>query len=122
RGKKVFLADRDSPMIGQECIDELADFAGLKAHVAAITQRAMRGEIEFEPAVRERVALLRGLPITAADEVIDNRIHITPGARTLVATLRRHGAYTCLVTGGFTLFTLRLAAMIGFDANPAHPL
>jgi phosphoserine phosphatase len=122
RRKKLLLADMDSTMIGQECIDELADHLGIKKEVAAITQRAMRGEIEFEPAVRERVALLRGLPITAADEVIDNRIHITPGARTLVATMRRHGAYTCLVTGGFTLFTHRLAAMIGFDENRANRL
>ena len=122
RRKKLLLADMDSTMIGQECIDELADHLGIKKEVAAITQRAMRGEIEFEPAVRERVALLRGLPITAADEVIDNRIHITPGARTLVATMRRHGAYTCLVTGGFTLFTRRLAAMIGFDENRANRL
>ena len=122
RRKKLLLADMDSTMIGQECIDELADHLGMKKEVAAITERAMRGEIEFEPAVRERVALLRGLPITAADEVIDNRIHITPGARTLVATMRRNGAYTCLVTGGFTLFTHRLAAMIGFDENRANRL
>ena len=122
RRKKLLLADMDSTMIGQECIDELADHVGLKVQVAAITERAMRGEIEFELAVRERVALLRGLPISAADEVIDNRIHITPGARTLVATMRRTGAYTCLVTGGFTLFTRRLATMIGFDENHANRL
>ena len=122
RRKQLLLADMDSTMIGQECIDELADHVGMKKEVAAITERAMRGEIEFEPAVRERVALLRGLPVTAADEVIDNRIRITPGARTLVATMRRHGAYTCLVTGGFTLFTRRLAAMIGFDENRANRL
>ena len=122
RRKQLLLADMDSTMIGQECIDELADHVGMKKEVAAITERAMRGEIKFEPAVRERVALLRGLPVTAADEVIDNRIRITPGARTLVATMRRHGAYTCLVTGGFTLFTRRLAAMIGFDENRANRL
>ena len=122
RRKQLLLADMDSTMIGQECIDELADHVGMKKEVAAITERAMRGEIEFEPAVRERVALLRGLPVTAADEVIDNRIRITLGARTLVATMRRHGAYTCLVTGGFTLFTRRLAAMIGFDENRANRL
>ena len=122
RRKQLLLADMDSTMIGQECIDELADHVGMKKEVAAITERAMRGEIEFEPAVRERVALLRGLPVTAADEVIDDRIRITPGARTLVATMRRHGAYTCLVTGGFTLFTRRLAAMIGFDENRANRL
>jgi phosphoserine phosphatase len=122
RRKKLFLADMDSTMIGQECIDELADFAGLKDHVAKITERAMRGEIEFEPALRERVALLKGLPASVADKVIAERIHLTPGARTLVATLRKNGTYTCLVTGGFTLFTHRVAAMIGFDENRANTL
>ena len=96
-------------MIGQECIDELADFVGLKAHVAAITERAMRGEIAFEPALRERVALLKGLPVSAIDEVIAERITLTPGARTLVRTMRKHGALTCLVSGGFTLFTQAIA-------------
>ena len=81
RRKKLFLADMDSTMIGQECIDELADFAGLKAHVAAITERAMRGEIEFEPALRERVALLKGLPVSVVDEVLKKRITLTPGGR-----------------------------------------
>ena len=76
-------------MIGQECIDELADYVGLKAHVAAITERAMRGEIAFEPALRERVALLKGLPVAVVDEVIEKRITLTPGGRTLVATMRR---------------------------------
>ena len=89
-------------MIGQECIDELADYAGVKPQVAAITERAMRGEIEFAPALRERVALLEGLPASVVDEVIAKRIRLTPGARTLVATLRKNGVYTCLVTGGFT--------------------
>ena len=105
RRKKLFLADMDSTMIGQECIDELADFVGLKAHVAAITERAMRGEIEFEPALRERVALLKGLPVGVVDEVLAKRITLTPGGRELVATMRAHGAYTCLISGGFTLFT-----------------
>src|ERR1700688_1106945 len=105
RRKKLFLADMDSTMIGQECIDELADFAGLKTHVAAITERAMRGEIEFEPALRERVALLKDLPASVIDEVIEQRIRLMPGARALVMTMRKHGAYTCLVSGGFTLFT-----------------
>ena len=122
RRKKLFLADMDSTMIGQECIDELADHVGLKRHVAAITERAMRGEIEFAPALRERVALLKGLPASVVDEVIANRISLTAGARTLVATLRRHGAHTCLVTGGFTLFSQRIAAMIGFDENRANTL
>src|ERR1700738_3133643 len=99
RRKKLFLADMDSTMIEQECIDELADFVGLKAHVAAITERAMRGEIEFEPALRERVALLKGLPVSVIDEVIEKRIRLMPGARALVTTMRKHGAYTCLVSG-----------------------
>src|SRR6186713_2765436 len=108
RRKKLFLADMDSTMIGQECIDELADFAGLKAHVADITERAMRGEIEFEPALRERVALLKGLPAALIDQIIEQRITLTGGAKTLVATMRKHGTYTCLVTGGFTLFAQKI--------------
>ena len=122
RRKKLFLADMDSTMIGQECIDELAEHVGMKRQISAITERAMRGEIEFEPALRERVMLLKGLPVTAVDEVIDRRIRLTPGARALVATMRRHGAYTCLVTGGFTLFTERIARMIGFDESRANRL
>jgi phosphoserine phosphatase len=122
RRKKLFLADMDSTMIGQECIDELADFAGLKAHVAAITERAMRGEIAFEPALRERVALLKGLPIGVIDEVLKTRISLTPGGRELVATMRAHGAYTCLISGGFTLFSNAVAAMIGFNENRANEL
>jgi phosphoserine phosphatase len=122
RRKKLFLADMDSTMISQECIDELADYAGLKAHVAAITERAMRGEIAFEPALRERVALLKGLPLATIDEVIEKRITLTPGARTLVATMRANGAFTFMVSGGFTLFTSRIAAMIGFDETRANML
>ena len=122
RRKKLFLADMDSTMIGQECIDELADFAGLKAHVAAITERAMRGEIAFEPALRERVALLKGLPVSVVDEVLKQRITLTPGGRELVATMRAHGGYTCLISGGFTLFTNAVAAMIGFHENRANEL
>ena len=122
RRKKLFLADMDSTMIGQECIDELADYAGLKDRIAAITERAMRGEIAFEPALRERVALLKGLPIKTIGEVIAKRITMTPGAPTLIATLRTHGAYTCMVSGGFTLFTQPIAAMIGFDETRANTL
>src|SRR3984893_15582265 len=122
RRKKLFLADMDSTLIGQECIDELADFAGLKAHVAGITERAMRGEIEFEPALRERVALLKGLPVSVVDEVLAKRITPTPGGRELVATMRAHGAYTCLISGGFTLFTNEVAAMLGFQENRANQL
>lgn len=122
RRKKLFLADMDSTMIGQECIDELADLVGMKAHVAAITERAMRGEIEFEPALRERVALLKDLPAAVVDEVLAKRITLTPGGRELVATMRAHGAYTCLVSGGFTLFTRAVAAKLGFQENRANEL
>ena len=122
RRKKLFLADMDSTMIGQECIDELADFAGLKAHVAAITERAMRGEIEFESALRERVALLKDMPASVVDEVLAKRITPTPGGRELVSTMRASGAWTCLISGGFTLFTNAVAEMIGFQENRANEL
>ena len=122
RRKRLFLADMDSTMIQQECIDELADYAGLKAHVASITERAMRGEIAFEPALRERVALLEGLSVSVIEEVLRDRIRLTGGARTLVATMRANGAHTCMVSGGFTLFTDRVAAMIGFDETRANAL
>jgi phosphoserine phosphatase len=122
RRKKLLLADMDSTMIGQECIDELADFAGLKSHVAAITERAMRGEIEFESALRERVALLKGLPVGVVDEVLATRIEPTAGGRELVATMRAHGAWTCLISGGFTLFTKAVAEWIGFQENRANQL
>jgi phosphoserine phosphatase len=122
RRKKLLVADMDSTMIGQECIDELADHAGFKDRVAAITERAMRGEIEFAPALRERVALLKGLPATLIDKVIAERIRLTPGGPALVATMRANGAYTCVVSGGFTAFTARLAAMIGFDEQRANTL
>jgi phosphoserine phosphatase len=122
RRKKLFLADMDSTMIGQECIDELADFVGLKAHVAAITERAMSGEIAFEPALRERVALLKGLSVDVVDKVIEERITLTPGGRELVATMRAHGAYTCLISGGFTLFTEVIADKIGFQENRGNTL
>ena len=122
RRKRLLLADMDSTMIGQECIDELADFVGQKARVAAITERAMRGEIAFAPALRERVAVLAGLPATVVDDVIARRITVTPGARALVATMRRHGAHTCLVSGGFTVFTAKIAELIGFDEHRGNRL
>jgi phosphoserine phosphatase len=122
RRKRLLLADMDSTMIGQECIDELADFIGQRARVAAITERAMRGEIEFAPALRERVAVLAGLPAAVADEVIAQRITLTPGGTTLVLTMRRRGAYTCLVSGGFTVFTTKIATLIGFDENRGNEL
>lgn len=122
RRKRLFVADMDSTMIGQECIDELADKMGIKSEVAAITERAMRGELIFEPALRERVALLKGLPIRAIDDLITERIRPMPGARILVRTMREHGAYTCLVSGGFTLFTGPIAEDIGFDEHRANRL
>ncbi len=122
RRKAILIADMDSTMIGQECIDELADEAGLKAHVSAITARAMNGEIEFEPALRERVALLKGLPVSVIEKVIASRITLTPGGRELVQTMRAKGGYTALVSGGFTAFTSRIATMIGFDENRANTL
>jgi phosphoserine phosphatase len=122
RRKRLLLADMDSTMIGQECLDELADFVGQKARVAAITERAMRGEIAFEPALAERVALLAGLSADVVDEVIEKRITLTPGARALVRTMAAHGAHTCLVSGGFTLFTAPIAAAIGFAENRGNRL
>jgi phosphoserine phosphatase len=122
RRKTLLLADMDSTMIGQECLDELADYAGLKEQVAAITERAMRGDIAFEPALRERVALLRGLPVKTIDDVIEKRVTLTPGGRALVATMRKYGALTCMVSGGFTPFTKRIAAMIGFDESRGNAL
>ena len=122
RRKRLFLADMDSTMIEQECIDELAGTLGLKDHVAAITERAMRGEIAFEPALRERVALLKDIPITAVDGLIAEHLSLTPGGTTLVRTMRAHGARTCLVSGGFTLFTGPIAGMIGFEEHRANVL
>jgi phosphoserine phosphatase len=122
RRKKLLVADMDSTMIGQECIDELADCAGFKDRVAAITARAMRGEIAFAPALRERVALLKGLPVATIDQVIAERIRPNPGAATLIRTMRANGAYTCVVTGGFTAFMAPLAKAIGFDEYRANTL
>jgi phosphoserine phosphatase len=122
RRKRLFLTDMDSTMIEQECIDELADYVGLKPRVAEITERAMRGEVEFEPALRERVQLLRGLSTSVVNEVIEKRITLTPGGRSLVATMRANGAHTCLVSGGFTLFTEKIAAMLGFDEQRSNRL
>jgi phosphoserine phosphatase len=122
RRKKILIADMDSTMIQQECIDELAEEAGLRDKVAAITVRAMNGEIEFEPALRERVALLEGLPYSVIDKVIASRITLMPGGPELVRTMKKHGAYTALVSGGFTVFTQRIAEMIGFNENSANVL
>ena len=122
RQKRLLIADMDSTMIEQECIDELADFAGFRGQVSEITERAMRGEIEFEPALRERVALLKGLDAKIVTQVISERITFTPGGRELVRTMRAHGAHTALVSGGFTLFTSEVAAAIGFHENRANVL
>ncbi|KNY16142.1 phosphoserine phosphatase [Shinella sp. SUS2] len=122
RRKKLLIADMDSTMIGQECIDELAAEVGLKDKVATITARAMNGEIAFEPALRERVALLKGLPVSVIDEVIEKRITLTPGGRELITTMKAKGYYTALVSGGFTVFTSRIAATLGFDENRANLL
>ena len=122
RRKSILLADMDSTMIDQECIDELADMAGIKAHVAAITARSMNGEIAFEPALRERVALLKGLPVSVIGEVIANRITLAKGGRTLIATMKAQGGHAALVSGGFTAFTSRIAAMLGFDEHRANIL
>jgi phosphoserine phosphatase len=122
RRKKLLIADMDSTMIGQECIDELADVVGLKTLVSAITARAMNGEIPFESALRERVALLKGLNSNVVQTVIKDRITLTPGGRELIATMKSQGGYTALVSGGFTNFTGPIAATLGFDENQANTL
>lgn len=122
RRKRLLIADMDSTMIEQECIDELAAHAGVGAHVADITARAMNGELDFNAALIERVALLKDLPRTAVDEVLATRITYTPGGETLVRTMRANGAYTALVSGGFTVFTSKVAARLGFDENRANVL
>ena len=122
RRKKILLADMDSTMIDQECIDELADEIGVKDHVAAITARSMNGEIAFEPALRERVALLKGLDTAVVDRIIANRLTLAAGGRALVQTMRANGAWTALVSGGFDVFTSRIAAMLGFQENRANRL
>lgn len=122
RAKKILIADMDSTMIRQECIDELAAEAGIKDQVASITARAMNGEIEFDAALRERVALLKDLSVSVIDQVIATRIELMPGGMDLVRTMRKNGAYCALVSGGFTEFTSRIAQMIGFQENRANIL
>lgn len=122
RRKKILIADMDSTMIDQECIDELADEIGVKDHVAAITARAMNGEIAFEPALRERVALLKGLDVAVIDRVVKDRLTLASGSRELVATMRANGAWTALVSGGFETFTGRIAGMLGFQEHRANRL
>ncbi|RNF34750.1 phosphoserine phosphatase SerB [Paracoccus methylarcula] len=122
RRKKILLADMDSTMIEQECIDELADMAGVGARVAEITSRAMNGELNFHEALVERVGLLAGLRETVIGEVLKTRITLAPGGRELVATMRANGAYTALVSGGFTAFTREVAQWLGFDEHRANTL
>lgn len=122
REKKLLIADMDSTMITVECIDELADYAGIKAQIAEITERAMRGELDFAGALHERVALLKGLADAAIDQCRAERVKIMPGARALVRTMKARGARTLLVSGGFTRFTGPVAEEIGFDAAVANVL
>ncbi|MDI3338658.1 phosphoserine phosphatase SerB [Defluviimonas aestuarii] len=122
RRKHMLLADMDSTMIGQECIDELADMAGVGARVADITARAMNGELDFEGALLERVGLLKGLPEDVIGQVLAERITYTPGGRELIGTMKANGGYAALVSGGFTAFTSAVAAHLGFDENRANTL
>ena len=122
RRKRLLVSDMDSTVIGQECLDELADFAGVKAEVAAITERAMAGELDFEGALTERVAMLRGLGLAALEQCYATRIGLNPGAATLVATMKANGARTVLVSGGFTYFTSRVARDAGFEDHRGNTL
>lgn len=122
RRKKLLICDMDSTLIGQECIDELADFAGVKDRVSGITERAMRGELDFEQALIERVRLLENLPLSNLQDCFDQRIRLTPGADILAATMTAHGAKTVIVSGGFTFFTSRIAELAGFEHNQANTL
>jgi phosphoserine phosphatase len=122
RKKRLLIADMDSTIINVECLDELADYAGIKAEIAAITERAMRGELDFEPALLERVGKLKGLPLEDLQRCYEERVRLNPGAETLVKTMRAHGARCVLVSGGFSFFTSRVAALAGFDAERANLL
>jgi phosphoserine phosphatase len=122
RRKRLLVADMDSTIIGCECLDELADFAGKKAEIAEITERAMRGELEFEGALRERVGKLTGLDTGALQRCFDERVRLNPGAETLVKTMAAQGARCVLVSGGFEFFTSRVAVAAGFQANRANRL
>ncbi|MDW8368940.1 MAG: phosphoserine phosphatase SerB [Geminicoccaceae bacterium] len=122
REKRLLLADMDSTMITVECLDELADYVGCKAEVAAITRAAMNGEIEYRESLRRRVALLEGLPERVIGEVIAERVRATPGARTLLATMRARGAKSVLVSSGFRQFTRHVATLLGFDEDRGNTL
>jgi phosphoserine phosphatase len=122
RAKRLLVADMDSTLIGQECVDELAGYGGVGDRVAAITERAMRGEIAFEPALRERVKLLAGLSESVIADVLRERIMLSPGARTLAFTMRARGAYVAIVSGGFRQFTAAVRDRIGADEDRANTL
>jgi phosphoserine phosphatase len=122
RRKRLLIADMDSTMIEQECIDELGVVAGLGSKIKAITIRAMRGEIDFADALKERVGLMAGLDAKVIDTILRDRITLMPGGKTLVTTMKAHGAYTALVSGGFRQFTSKVAAHLGFDTNEANDL
>ncbi len=122
RRKKLLLADMDSTMIQQECIDELGVVAGVGDYIKAVTARSMRGEIDFEEALKERVALLKDLPESVIQHVIDTRLTFMPGGKTLLATMKKYGAYTALISGGFTAFTSYVSQTLGFDENRANTL
>ena len=122
RRKRLLIADMDSTIISVECLDELADFAGVKDRVSEITERAMRGELAFEGALRERVGMLKGLGVDALQACYDQRVRLNPGADVLVRTMARHGARCALVSGGFTFFTSRVAEAAGFHVNRANTL
>ena len=117
RKKRLLIADMDSTIVSVECLDELADFAGVRREVAQITERAMRGELDFEDALRERVAMIAGLPLEDLQRCFDERVQLNPGARTLVATMAANGARCVLVSGGFDFFTSRVAQAAGFHAH-----
>ena len=122
RRKRLLIADMDSTMIGQECIDELGTLAGVGERIKAITASAMKGELDFEGALKARLALMKGLPESAIATILKERISFTPGGRTLVATMKAHGAYAALVSGGFLQFTGHVASKLGFDEHRANEL
>ena len=122
RRKKLLICDMDSTLIGQECIDELADFAGVKQKVASITKRAMGGELDFEQALKERVGLLKGLPVSVLSDCYQKRISLNKGVKTLARTMKANGAHTVIVSGGFTFFSSKVAKDAGFDIHLANTL
>ena len=122
RKKKLLVADMDSTIINVECLDELADMAGLKPQIAAITERAMRGELEFEAALKERVGMLKGLKLDALERTYAERVRLNGGAKSLLATMRKNGAHTMLVSGGFGYFTARVAETAGFHVERGNTL